>query len=95
MDDDGTYIGKRAQAVGDDLTVEQQWRYRVALGGWIFAAGEQWAIRDADGRDVAGGAEVHRQARTARMVAAARVDQQHVWLAAEVADDVLQDRALP
>jgi protein-L-isoaspartate(D-aspartate) O-methyltransferase len=83
-----------AEPVADELALEEERTACAALVLRPIALGGERAMRDADGRDVEDGAEVERDARTARMVAARGVDEKDVRLRAERSHRRLEQRAL-
>ena len=72
----------RPHPVTDELAAEQKRSASAALVGRPLALGHKGPVRDPDGREVEQGAELEREAGSARMVAASCVDEEyvrHVW----------------
>jgi hypothetical protein len=85
--------GARAQPVADELVIEQQRTAGAALVGRPFAVREEWAMCDTDRREIEDRAEMDGYAGAARVVAAARVDEEHVRDLAQRPDSRLEQPA--
>jgi hypothetical protein len=84
----------RSEPAADELVVEQQ---RGSGASFIFGPmtlGDEWAVRDADGRGVEHRAEVESEAGSAWMVSAGGVDKEDARRLGKCADSGLEQLAL-
>jgi hypothetical protein len=83
----------RTQPVADELVVQEKRARGSALVGRPLAHGRKRAMRNADRRKVQDRTEVQREACSAWMVTAGRIDEEHVRWLPEGADGGLQQRS--
>src|SRR6266508_3806340 len=84
----------RSEPVADKVVFERQRALGAALVLWPLACGGERAVRDPHGREIQHGAEVRGEARSARMVAASRVDEEDVRWPRKRADCSAEQLAL-
>jgi hypothetical protein len=84
----------RSDPVADPLVLDQQ---RGSGASFVFgpvALGDEWAVRDADSRDVENRTEVQSEAGSAWMVSTGGVDQEDVGRLGKCADSGRQQLAV-
>jgi hypothetical protein len=94
VDGKWTHASARSEPAADELAIEQQ---RGSGASFVFGPvtlGDEWAVRDADGRDVEHRSQVESEAGSAWMVSTGGVDQEDVRRLAKCADSGLEQLAL-
>ncbi len=92
VDRQGTGGVSGAQPVAHVVAGEVKWRVGAAKELGPLAFGQQWAVGNADGREVEQRSQVEGQAGASGVVAAGRVDQQNLGPKGQVPDRRLQQR---